>query len=725
MKFTVNTILPLQQRYVKLLQREMNEVHEDESLLSLNEPPLQNTNSFPITLNRSDECSPTFIREKFNTFFKEDLYGKYKSDDNIILNNGALNADEFPLCQALRYPIEFALQENWYGYSNSLGHITARKAIADMMDFRMKFYDVRTDNISLINGVTNGLHTILNTLNTIIPQPYRILTHLPSYSPFLTTCEEFATTDCVIMNEGKFNEREIINSIRRDTKIILLLGDMNPLGQMISISSLNNILFECEKRRIYLIFDEAGAVFPEYDFSSLKYSSYFILLNSDSKSLGVPGLKTGYCVASDEFVNSFYAIASNTYGSPASLLYLFQEFHARFRLFMYKGLSNLDNNALSLFGSNYKLTLPFLQLLYQDYLFKQKQYTFLVQKKREWITRKIAHVPRHLVSNYIVPRTGVNMSFSVSQNEDSYKFFLSLLQEKKVALFPCVCSGIDKGCWMRISYATSDKILNEGFNRLLGYLEEHDSYTRALHVPIYKTCLIKYGEYCKYPSLNFFGHIDNVYVCMKKIWEWSGRVMNNEINALCENLSFLHDAGKVISVRLAALHRIVCCLSERSVDWSIYSDVELLDIKSRLISGEEFTYDELLTLLSKEELEYVDLIIWEQQYSPNDESIRNRLFEKVGESNTAIELLKGNIPTLNTDSNINECIYAVMDIADKCCDYLDCGQLSIQNVYKAFDMKQFYVIKRYAGDSEERKLEIKLEFDRARHNFITLCGTNC
>jgi hypothetical protein len=104
-------------------------------------------------------------------------------------------------------------------------------------------------------------------------------------------------------------------------------------------------------------------------------------LNSDSKKIGVPGLKTGYLVASKKFVNSFYAEASMSYGSPASIFYLFQEVNARFQQFALMGLDKLDQSHLDLFRSDYELTLPFLQLLYYNYSHTNKLYYSNVLKK--------------------------------------------------------------------------------------------------------------------------------------------------------------------------------------------------------------------------------------------------------------------------------------------------------------------------------------------------------
>lgn len=716
----IDSILALQQRYVKLLLEEMKlEPTEELSVVDDCYSCFWDTPS--KRLNCRSESTPETLRSKFNAFFKDDLYGRFQSDDNLILSSGDLNADEFPLCQALRYPIAFALEQNWYGYSNSLGHFTARNAVAELMDLRMKSYDVKVNNVSLINGVTNGLNTVLKTLSKTIQHPFKILTHLPTYSPFLTTCKETAPTDCVIFKEGVFDENIILDAVGSDTRVILLLGDLNPLGQMISIPMLNRILKECEQRGIWLVFDEAGAVFPEYDYSLLDYSGRLILLNSDSKSLGIPGLKTGFLVASTEFVESFYCDASSSYGSPASLLYLFQEFHARFRQFMCMGLNKLDASHLALFGNNYMLNLSFLQLLYDDYLCIYKRYSNKVYQKRAWLTNQVSTIPKHLVSKYIVPETGVNMSICIAQNDDSYRFFLSLLNDKKVAVFPCSCSGIDSDCWVRISYAIADDILEDGFLRLKQYLQEHDVYSRVLQVPIYYSCLIQHGEYLRYPELNFFGHIDEVHSCMKKIWTWSGKKMNSEIESLCESLSYLHDAGKVISIRLAALQRVASGMFKTDMDWGLYSDLELLGLKTQLQRGDRFSFEQLLSFISEEERSFVDLIVWDQPYSPNDELVRERLFKQIGGSHTAIEMLQKGVPELNASSSMNDEMCAVLDIADKCSDYLNLESLTLQSINDALAKKQSYVIKRYAGKNKKVLSEINNAFDRTRKNVSIIC----
>lgn len=654
------------------------------------------------------------LQNRFNTYFRDDLYGKHKDDDNLILSSGSLSPDEFPLCYALRYPIEFAMLKNWYGYSDSLGHLDSRKAIADLMQLRMPSYDLKVANIALTNGVTNGITTVLQTLKKLIDNEFRILTHFPTYSPFYTSCNSIAPVNTIMLDEGYIKAEQIVNAIDSYTKIILLLGDLNPMGQMISITSLNTIIQVCTEKQIWVIFDEAGAVYPEYDYRNLMKSPYFILLNSDSKKLGVPGLKTGYLVASSDFVKAFYAEASMSYGSPASFFYLFQEFNARFQQFILMGLDQLDQSHLELFRSDYELTLPFLQLLYNNYTYTNKLYYSNLLKKRLWTVNELTQLPKYLISQVLVPQTGVNLSIRISQWDDSYDFFLNLLNETKVSVFPGKCSGIDSGCWVRISYALPDEILHTGIKRIISFLKKHDIYSKCVSSNLYYHYLIENGHYTRYEWLSFWRHIDAVYQCMKNIYLIKHERIEAKTNILFENLSYLHDCGKVISVRLAAVHRIIHNQAHNANNWNCFTDIELLGLKKKLLAGRTFSIDELLAKVSEYHM-YFDLLDYDKSYSPNDEDIRMRIFADNKEDIIAIQLLKRPIPVLSATSCIEDIALALLDISDKCSDYLLIDSFTKDKLIEALDKKEQYVYRRYSNGSKNDNT-INSDFQIAKHN---------
>ncbi len=702
----------LQNEYEEKIYSEINQLNLNNILLRENETRFQTVP--PFAMFARENLDSITLQTRFNTFFRDDLYGRFRENDNIILSSGSLDPNEFPLCFALQYAIDFALQKKWYGYSDSLGHIDARNAIADLMQLRIPKMTVLEENIALISGVTSGLNTVLYTLKKIIGTQFRILTHLPTYSPFFTACHSVAPVDYVMLTEGHIDVNNILEAIGLETKVILLLGDLNPLGQMISVPQLNEIISECTKRKIWLVFDEAGAVYPEYDLNELITSPYFILLNSDSKMLGVPGFKTGFLVGSKYFVNSFYSEASRLYGSPASIFYLFQEFNARFRQFRLLGLDELKNSQMALFREDYLLSLPFLNLLYKDYLVVMKRNEERMNQKRNWVVDTLLKVPQHLISQILVPETGVNLSIHIAQWDDSYQFFLELLKEKKVSVFPGKCSGIDSGCWVRVSYAVSDEVLHSGINALILFLEEQDVYSKVISTPLYYHYLVERGGYLRYPWLNFFGHLRAVYQTMKWLYALGERKLSDDLDTLFEEMSFLHDCGKVISVRLASVHRIWKKQEQGTRSMETFSDLELLGQKKMLLSGVKFSQDELKNMVGKEN-EFWDLIEWEKGYSPNDEAVRDKIFSESQVENRAISLLKKRVSFLGDESDTDSVYIALLDIADKLSDYTLLEADSIDILIEKLRDKETYVIGRYGYDEQSNK-KIHEEFQLTEHN---------
>ena len=79
-------------------------------------------------------------------------------------------------------------------------------------------------------------------------------------------------------------------------------------------------------------------------------------------------------------------------------------------------------------------------------------------------------------------------------------------------------------------------------------------------------------------------------------------------------------------------------------------------------------------------------------------------------------LLQRDVPELNGVGTINDYMQAVLDIADKSCDYLTFEPLTFQKILDAIEKKQCYAIKRYAREGTETVSNIKRAFDIARHN---------
>src|SRR5205823_5514896 len=60
-----------------------------------------------------------FVKETFNSFFRDDLYGSLRADDQLILSTGAVDEEAWGLPATIKDCIVFALDRDWYGYSDS------------------------------------------------------------------------------------------------------------------------------------------------------------------------------------------------------------------------------------------------------------------------------------------------------------------------------------------------------------------------------------------------------------------------------------------------------------------------------------------------------------------------------------------------------------------------------------------------------------------------------
>lgn len=57
------------------------------------------------------------------------------------------------------------------------------------------------------------------------------LTHIPSYAPFIATCEECGDVKYFSMDEDGIDVDRIISAINSNIDVLLLTGDLNPIGK--------------------------------------------------------------------------------------------------------------------------------------------------------------------------------------------------------------------------------------------------------------------------------------------------------------------------------------------------------------------------------------------------------------------------------------------------------------------------------------------------------------
>lgn len=675
-----------------------------------------------------DLKKPSDFKRCFNKFFHEDLYGKYKSDENIILSTGSLNQDEFSLPYSLKFAVSYALMRNWYGYSCSLGRESARSAIADLENYKMSNKVCNENNVALTQGVTAGLFHLLSFLkDNKESEDFSILTHYPTYIPFATTCEKIAPTKIInFFGDRKFNLEIIKQNIDQTTKVILLLGDFNPLGRLMDISFVNDLIDFCNDKEIYLIIDEAGSKYPENKWHGLRQSQFLIRMESLSKKVSVPGMKLGYFIADENIISKFYERASTSYGGPSSFFYLLQELDARFDLFSRKGLSRLGAEEVLLFDKNYHLGSFFLNVLYKQYARNKELFELKIDQHRDIVINQLASYFPRLVKNIIIPETGINVFLQLNINYNSYELFKKLIIEKKTAVFPGLCSAVEEDCWIRITCGVDKKTLQVGLDNLVSFLKVEWVKDQIKNKPVFETLLMNLGQYEKYKYLSFFEHIYDVLEKGTKIINIFEKKFKRKLDHnLLREAIFCHDAGKVVSVMVSRIMRILQLQKKyKKIPESVLSRLrgeDLLGLREKITNGFRLTKDDFYEKFPFLHC-YNELINWDSGEPPKDVVFTGEMFhlllKKYPEKQKRIKKIKSIVIANCSDINeknldlVNNPYIFILDLSDKLADYKFPENPNLERISDLLNKKKRYVIKRYCKGNKSLKLSVCSEFNK-------------
>lgn len=692
---------------------------------------------FNDVVKRPENSTALYYKYFFNYFFNTDLYGKYDSEENIILSTGSLDHDEMRLPGSLKYAVDFAMMNNWYGYSSSLGRNSARHAIADLENNKTNDENLKFDNIVLIKGVMDGFFHLISFLKEQTDEKeFCVLTYLPTYIPLATACEKIAKVEFVNnINKPVVDVKTIIENIKDHTKIVVLSSDFNPTGKALSTIDINYLADYCLKKRIYLIIDEAGAKYPDIDRIGLKANPYLIRMESLSKKMSIPGMKLGYFIADKKLVDKFYERASTCYGSPASFFYLLQELDARFNLFQLKGLVCLTKNELDLFDINYRLSLSWLQFLYNDYLLNRRFFLEKIQLQRSYTIDLLNSYKPSLISEIIMPETGVNIFIKLNSDLNNYIFFRKLLIAKSVAVFPGICLGVKDGCWIRLTISTKWDELKKGLNEFITFLKEEYIIQLCKDDPFYNKILLEFGYYNKYKELNFFAHLFDVNEKIYFLKDNLRKIYQYEYNdSTLRDLAICHDAGKVLSTLTQRIFRILRLQTRyRKVPNRIlkkWRDQDLLFLKDDLSNGNKVGLDDLLNKYDIL-LKFKPAIDWQSKIPPKDIfftililidlKTNATLFEKK-RIDQILEVIKIDEVKINfINDGLLKSSFILLDIADKLADYEIKKDVTIDILCNMLKLKRKYVIGRYCNKDgfscKDTYIEYKESADIVRNYF--------
>ncbi|MGG7057397.1 pyridoxal phosphate-dependent aminotransferase [Clostridium nigeriense] len=341
-----------------------------------------------------------------------------------------------------------AMEEGKTKYTPTSGILDLRKAIC---------YKFKNDNGLLYNpsqivvstgakqSLANAFLGILNEGDeVIIPVPYWV--SYPELVKLADGVPVFVNT--LKKNDYKYTIEDLKKVVTNKTKAILINSPNNPTGSIYSREELIEIAEFAKENNLIIISDEIYEKLiydnkEHISIASLSEDAYnrTIVINGLSKSYAMTGWRVGYSASSEEIAKLMSSIQSHV-------------------------TSNI--NSISQYAAIEALTGP------QDSI---KAMIEEFEKRRNYMVNRISKIEG---VSYIKPRGAFYIMVYIGDFygktigdtliKSSLDFSKSILEEEKVAVIPGIAFGLDQ--YIRLSYATSMEIIQEGLDRLESYLKK-------------------------------------------------------------------------------------------------------------------------------------------------------------------------------------------------------------------------------------------------------------
>jgi aspartate/methionine/tyrosine aminotransferase len=262
-------------------------------------------------------------KEIFDYFFRHDVHGELEDESTILLSRGVNDPTFFRPPTIVNVALDVASKNNWFGYSDSLGHVETREAIAALERVRRNQESITINNAAVVQGGTAGLHAVLSMLCRKESRKGCVVA-APTYAPLLDDVSHHFKPYILELSEDYEADYERLVAMIETGNVSAVLISMphNPYGFRDFDDHLDRLHQACFKNGVFLICDEI--IFDEKISRVLNPINYpnLIIISSYSKTYNIPGLKLGHILARQDFLDDFYRHASTTYGSAPSFLYL-------------------------------------------------------------------------------------------------------------------------------------------------------------------------------------------------------------------------------------------------------------------------------------------------------------------------------------------------------------------------------------------------------------------
>ncbi|MCM0648565.1 pyridoxal phosphate-dependent aminotransferase [Clostridium swellfunianum] len=371
---------------------------------------------------------------------------KMKADGLDVIGFGAGEPD-FNTPENIQDAAITAIKKGYTKYTAASGIKELKDAIADKFknDNGLSY---EPSQIIISTGakqcLANAFQAILNPGDeVIIPVPYWVsypeLVKLADGVPvFVDTTEE---------NNFKYTIEELNRAITDKSKAIIINSPNNPTGTVYTKDELTLIAEFAKKNDLVIISDEIYEKLiydgeSHFSIASLSEDAYnrTIVINGMSKSYAMTGWRIGYAACGNEkLVKLMSNIQSHVTSNPNSIA-------------QYASVEALKGNqdAIASMISEFKKRRDYMV----ERILKMQHVSCLKPNGAFYVMINISKL--------------LNKVYEGESIKTSLRFSELLLDKEKVAVIPGSAFGVDN--YIRLSYATSMKNIEEGLNRIENFL---------------------------------------------------------------------------------------------------------------------------------------------------------------------------------------------------------------------------------------------------------------
>ncbi|MFD9389289.1 pyridoxal phosphate-dependent aminotransferase [Streptomyces sp. NPDC060000] len=410
-----------------------------------------------------------FVKELFNWYFRDDLYGDLRDSARYILSSGSVEEERWGLPQSLKECIRYALDRDWYGYSDLRGRAPVREAIAAYENARVAGVRYGPEHVAMTMGGTFAVSSLADfLLHDRTPAASPALCAIPNYPPLVETVARRHDTRLVPLpsENGLTSLEPLIAALTPDTPLVLLQTVGNPTGAAVPEEALARLIRAASPSTVIML-DECHEWLGTYEQrSSARAASNVVRVSSLSKTWSAPGVKVGWFLADPAFIAEYHEHASSSFGGPSSFFYTVVEVLARMERWLITGVDTPGPAELKEFEESYGLGLDRLRHAYRGYRTERLRRTEDLTTLRDATTVRLAELPARVLP----PRFSINTTVELPGWDDSYRCFRDILRETGVSLFPGILTFGFSGAVMRVTTARPWEELAPAFDRLGAHL---------------------------------------------------------------------------------------------------------------------------------------------------------------------------------------------------------------------------------------------------------------